>query len=131
MSRTWLAALLAAASLPAQAACGDTLSQPGRAVIAADGLQLAHAPSVWPLPVGEPFGLDIELCGTAAPLLQVDADMPAHRHGMNYRASVTPGSAPGRYVIEGLMLHMPGRWRFSFDLGGATPQRLTHEVEVP
>jgi hypothetical protein len=63
--------------------------------------------------------------------VRVDADMPAHRHGMNYRATVTP-LVDGRFTAQGLMFHMPGRWRFIFDL--ATPagtQRLTHEVELP
>ncbi|WP_130482248.1 hypothetical protein [Sphaerotilus mobilis] len=117
-------------ALPARAACGDTLPQPGRAVIAANGLQLAHAPTVWPLPVGEPFGLDIELCGTAAALLQVEADMPAHRHGLNYRVQLRQ-TAPGRYRADGLLLHMPGRWRLLFDLGPAqSPQRLVRSVDV-
>jgi hypothetical protein len=30
------------------------------------------------------------------------------------------------------MLHMPGRWRFMFDLGlQGRSVRVTHEVEVP
>ena len=117
-------------------ACGDTLAQPGRAVIAADGLQLAHAPSAWPLPVGRPFGLDIVLCpaSTAStalpPLLQVDADMPAHRHGLNYRVALRQ-TGPGRYRAEGVLLHMPGRWRLVFDLGPAeAPRRLVRVVDV-
>ena len=40
--------------------------------------------------------------------------MPAHRHGMNYRATVSTLS-PGVYRAEGLMFHMPGRWRVIFD----------------
>ncbi len=118
------------------AACGDTLPQPGRAVIAADGLQLAHAPTRWPLAPDRPFALEIALCeaATGAPadvaLLQVDADMPAHRHGLNYRVALQQ-VGPGRYRAEGLLLHMPGRWRLLFDLGPVqAPRRLVRVVDV-
>ncbi len=126
-------------ALPAHAACGDALPAPGRAVIAADGLQLASAPTVWPLPAGEPVVLEIELCddtggtvtaGTLPALLQVDADMPAHRHGLNYRVALRQ-TGPARYRAEGLVLHMPGRWRLLFDIGPAqTPRRLVRVVDV-
>jgi hypothetical protein len=43
--------------------------------------------------------------------------MPEHRHGMNYRPSVTR-RGDGRFTASGLLLHMPGRWEFSFDLHG-------------
>lgn len=135
----WRVAWLMAAFLapPAHAAaCGETLPQPGRAVIAADGLHLAHAPTLWPLPPDRPFALEIALCdaATGAPaavaLLQVDADMPAHRHGLNYRVALQQ-TGPGRYRAEGLLLHMPGRWRLLFDLGPAqAPRRLVRVVDV-
>jgi hypothetical protein len=41
--------------------------------------------------------------------------MPAHRHGMNYKTSVS-GKGSGRYRVEGLMFHMPGHWEFAFDV---------------
>ena len=64
------------------------------------------------------------------PLVRVDADMPAHRHGMNYRATIR-ALGGDRYAADGLMFHMPGRWRFVFDLGsGADAVRMTHEVDV-
>jgi hypothetical protein len=114
--------------------CGADLPAAGRQALVAGATRLVFAPHE-PIGVGRHFGLDVQVCGAAgpaaAPLVKVDADMPAHRHGMNYRASVTPGARPGRYVVEGLMLHMPGRWRFSFELGGPAPLRLEHEVDVP
>ena len=84
--------------------------------------------------MGQHFGLDIVVCPRAQAALpsaiKVDADMPAHRHGMNYRASVEPLGA-GRYRADGLMFHMPGRWRFIFDLAvDGTAERLTREVDV-
>jgi len=80
--------------------------------------------------VGEPFVLEFSACAkTAAALhgrVKLDAHMPEHRHGMNYRASVTP-LGEGRFRSEGWLFHMPGRWEFIFDLGS---ERLTHSVRI-
>lgn len=69
--------------------------------------------------VGKHFGVDVLVCakgqGAAPTGLRVDATMPEHRHGMNYRPTVM-AKAPGRYVAEGLMFHMPGRWQLQFDV---------------
>ena len=56
--------------------------------------------------------------------------MPEHRHGMNYKASVT-SSAPGAWRADGLLLHMPGKWEFVFVAGvNGRTERLTHLVQV-
>ena len=52
----------------------------------------------------------------------IDAHMPAHGHGMNYRPTATR-DAPGRFRFTGLMLHMPGTWRLTFDLSRASSAR--------
>jgi hypothetical protein len=118
----------------ASAACGDDLPRNGRQQAESGGLQVAFAPKPWPVIVGRHFAIDVVVCappgGPAPDALRVDADMPAHRHGMNYRAGVKP-LGDGRFVAEGLMFHMPGRWRFIFDVGsGAQPVRVTREVDV-
>ncbi len=87
------------------------------------------------IPVGRHFKLELQLCaaaGQALPTaLRVDADMPAHRHGMNYRSTAT-ALGGGRWRAEGLLFHMPGSWRFIFDVQTAQgPLRLTHEIELP
>ena len=82
--------------------------------------------------VGRHFSLEIRACADgAAPLLtRVDADMPEHRHGMNYRPSLT-ATGDGRYVADGLLFHMPGRWRLSFDVEREGRRlRLTTDVLV-
>lgn len=82
--------------------------------------------------VGEHFAVEFALCAKGgAPMpqtVQVDAHMPEHRHGMNYKASVK-ALGGGGYRAEGMMFHMPGRWEFVFELraGGAT-ERLTNSV---
>lgn len=125
-------ALVASAS----AACGESLPAAGRQVLERGGVQLAYAPQGGSVPLGRHFALDIEVCaadGSTAPtLLRVDADMPAHRHGMNYRSTLRTLS-PGRHVAEGLMWHMPGRWRLIFELAagpGQPVQRITQELTV-
>ena len=74
--------------------------------------------------VGKPFALDLVVCSRdareAISELRVDAHMPAHRHGMNYQASVKPLPVAGRYRAEGLMFHMPGHWEFLFDIADAS-----------
>ena len=131
-----LAGLAGPGAASAAANCGGNLPAAHRLLAQADGLQIAFAPRPAPLPAGREFALDIVLCpapGQAMPTrLVVDADMPAHRHGMNYRASIT-ALGDGQFRADGLLLHMAGRWRLIFDLpasAGMPARRLTHEVEV-
>jgi hypothetical protein len=80
--------------------------------------------------VGEHFALDLAVCAKGAKALPgtvgVDAWMPEHRHGMNYKAAVRSLGA-GRFRAEGLMFHMPGRWEFVFDVGG---ERLADSIRM-
>ena len=137
MSRATLVVWALTAALPARAGdddCGAALKTPQPWIAAADGARIAFVPRPTPVPVGQHFSLDFVVCA-ATPVrrdaaIQVDADMPAHRHGMNYRATVSTVS-PGVYRAEGLMFHMPGRWRVIFDLPlEDRTLRLTRELEV-
>ena len=69
--------------------------------------------------VGKHFSIEISSCsknGDPAPEdLKVDAQMPEHRHGMNYRPTIAV-TGKGRYRAEGLLFHMPGRWQLVFDV---------------
>jgi hypothetical protein len=81
--------------------------------------------------IGKHFVVVAVVCSQAAPsALRVDAQMPAHRHGMNYRARVS-AQGDARYRAEGLLFHMPGKWQFVFDVErpGRT-ERLTADVVV-
>ena len=131
-----LVALLLWAAGPARAAddCGAALKAAQPWIAAADGARIAFVSRPTPPPVGQHFDLDFVVCTTsvvrADAAIQVDADMPAHRHGMNYRATVST-LGPGVYRARGLMFHMPGRWRVTFDLPleGRT-LRLAREIDV-
>ena len=63
--------------------------------------------------------------------LRMDATMPEHRHGINYRPSVTPRGT-GRFEVAGVLLHMAGRWEFVFDVNiGPERETLRADVLVP
>jgi len=86
-----------------------------------------------PPPIGAEFAVDIGLCakGSArADAIRFDAWMPAHRHGMNSRPSVTSLGA-GHWRAEGFLFHMPGRWQFTFDVDTpAGRERLTRDIDL-
>ena len=108
--RALLVALLAVA--PAAMAC----ELPGGG---AQKLQSAHYLVLYrsnpaPLKVGQHFALEFAVC-PAPESVRVDAWMPDHKHGMNYRATIT-GKGEGPYKAEGLMLHMAGKWELIFEV---------------
>jgi hypothetical protein len=82
--------------------------------------------------LGQHFAIEAVVCGDGTPpaLMRVDAQMPEHRHGMNYRPTLA-SKGGGRYVAEGLLFHMPGRWELSFDVdGGGRRTRLATDVVI-
>ena len=116
--------------------CGETFGANARRLNDTN-YQVVFKPSPLPIPVGQHFQIDFALCpiGQAAMPSEVfvDAQMPEHRHGMNYRPEVRRVGA-GLYRAEGLMFHMPGRWELVFELRaagtGGTPQRLVQSLQV-
>jgi hypothetical protein len=87
-----------------------------------------------PIPIGRHFRLRVLACSASGVLLQgplaIDAEMPAHRHGMNYRPSVTR-TGDGSFDVEGMLFHMPGHWQITFELGGGMARRrLTADVTI-
>ena len=116
----WLAPILALTVSPALAApelCGAT---------AADALRLASpeaqgtvvvVPEPAPLKVGQQFSLQVVLCGaaTGANVVDVDARMPAHGHGMNYKADISAADTDDVFRADGMLLHMPGQWQVTVD----------------
>ena len=93
-------------------------------------LEVAYRTIPAKIEVGRPFVLELAVCPKqGAPVterVKLDAHMPEHRHGMNYRTKVD-GLGPGRFRSEGWLFHMPGRWEFVFDIGA---ERLTHSVRI-
>jgi hypothetical protein len=82
--------------------------------------------------IGTHFRVEAVVCAGPPGIrgLRMDAEMPEHRHGMNYLPRVAP-AGDGRYTGEGFLFHMPGLWRFLFDVERAgRVDRLTSEVEI-
>lgn len=97
----------------------------------APGVQAAWRVDGAPVSVGRPFAMDLQLCPPGAVLVRVDAWMPEHRHGMNYRPSVQP-RGDGRWRVEGLLFHMPGRWELRLDVqANGASARLLETVTLP
>jgi len=131
----WLPATLALAAvllapLPCLAACPDAAE--GFARLATTDAEIAYRWQPAPLKVGQFFTMDVIACrasGTVETII-VDAQMPAHGHGMNYRPRATQ-TDPSRFQVSGLMLHMPGRWRLTVDLVQADRRtRLEHDIDL-
>lgn len=86
------------------------------------------------LEVGRHFALDLAACaknGAPPQSVNVDAHMPAHRHGMNYAPTVRQ-IGTNRWRAEGLLFHMPGDWEFRFDLradGSTDRLAYTHRLD--
>ena len=82
--------------------------------------------------IGRHFTVEAVVC-SPAPVptgLRIDALMPEHRHGMNYRPTVVK-SGDGVYVAEGMLFHMPGLWQLLFDVErDGRVERLSTEVEL-
>ena len=135
-----LAMLLGAAT--AVWACTPESVAKGVTVTAVDSTKYSLIYRTLPekIAIGQHFTVELTLCakdGTAAPAaenVRVDAHMPEHRHGMNYKTTVT-GSGAGRYRAEGLMFHMPGRWEYIFEVRASgsmgASERITTSVVVP
>jgi len=83
--------------------------------------------------LGEPFGVDLAACdmaGRRLEIVRIDAQMPEHRHGMNYEPSLRT-LADGRSRADGLLFHMPGRWQFSFEIrDGARTRQLSVDYRL-
>lgn len=81
--------------------------------------------------LAQPFSVRINVCDDATPnTLELDAIMPAHRHGMNYNPTITILSTGG-FQAEGLVFHMPGVWEIQIKLTqDVLVSRYTHTVTV-
>lgn len=83
---------------------------------------IQYAPLPDPIPLNDYFELSLEIKGLEGDppgedwIVQVDADMPGHNHGMNTQPQVFP-LGQGRYRVEGMLFHMPGHWQLFIDVG--------------
>lgn len=130
-----LAAFVAAFAPVAAAAdvCGATLAGTRRTV-EDSRYTIVYVTAPDPVAVRAHFVVDFAVCprggAPAAQSVRIDAAMPEHGHGMNYRPGVT-ATASGQYRAEGMLFHMPGRWDIAFDVvAGSRTDRLTGTLRV-
>jgi hypothetical protein len=125
------AALVVAVSALPLAAWGCALPPEAGVRLEQGPVQMAWRTEPDRLAVGRPFVLLMRLCPADARLVRVDATMPEHRHGMNYRPTLlSPG--PGRWRAEGLLWHMAGRWEWTFEIEAAGGRHvLRQSVQLP
>lgn len=96
-----------------------------------ENVQAAWKVEGGPIAVGRHFAIDVQVCPVGAVLTRADASMPEHRHGMNYRPSLKP-LGDGRWRVEGLMFHMPGRWELQLDVRATgRSERLLDTIMLP
>lgn len=71
------------------------------------------------LTVSQPFSIEIKLCEMGEPMvpkqLKVNAEMPAHGHGMNYQPTIKPLDQ-GHYQVDNFVFHMMGNWVLTIDV---------------
>ncbi|MGE5337810.1 MAG: hypothetical protein ACM3PU_08270 [Gemmatimonadota bacterium] len=125
--------MLLTASAAAAPTCEPTLRGAGVRTIEGQTYVVAWRASP-AIQTGDFFALDVAACSrrsNAPTILRVDAQMPEHRHGMNYRPTVS-SRGEGRFAVAGLLLHMPGRWELSFELRGVDgAETLRTSLPVP
>lgn len=130
----FLAALIALLiSFPAWADCPLDLGRGTGIVVFSSHYLIAFRPEPLRIEVGEPFSLLFNICTKSdkpAELVAVDAQMPDHRHRMNYAPTIV-SMGDGRYRVDGMLFHMPGRWELAIDVrAGEESERLSHELIV-
>ena len=118
---------------PAWADCPLDLGRGAGLVIFSDHYMIAFRPEPLRIEVGEPFALLFNVCtkaGNPGELVAVDAQMPEHKHAMNYQPSIV-SKGDGRFRAEGLVFHMAGHWELSIDVrAGEETERLTHDYYI-
>lgn len=129
--RLSLAVLASACCAPAEAqSCRASL--PGAEELESASYIVAFRTVPEKVAVAQHFSVQFAVCpkrpGVVPEAVAVDAQMPEHRHGMNYKPSISK-TGPTHYQAAGLMFHMPGRWDLEFEVGsGGVSERLTRSI---
>jgi hypothetical protein len=115
-------AAAATAATAADAATEPAPVAPQWAATAKGGFTVGWSPVGGPVPVNEPFEIDLQLFSdperqqpVIGAAVRVTAWMPEHMHGMG-RQSQTREVEPGRYRVKGMLLHMDGLWQLFVDV---------------
>lgn len=100
-------------------ACGLAGAEQKRLV---DDVTLYYRIENPPLLVAQHFSMQFRVCRNGVAVVpqrfKLDAMMPAHKHGMNYRAAIAT-SEHDLIEASGLLFHMPGHWQLIVDFATA------------
>ncbi len=136
MKRPHLNQALVVAALPILAGSGlawaDCEATAGARRVEGRDVVLAFKTRPAKIKVGELFAVDVTVCPKKGTVkgVAVDASMPEHKHGMNYKPTVKKNATEG-FTATGMMFHMPGRWQFAFEVDStAGRERLLDTVAV-
>ncbi len=98
-----------------------------------DGMRLSIYSELDPLQINRIHSWHIDLVSAqgaamSGAQIEVSGGMPDHDHGLPTFPRVTGETAPGRYRLEGMRFHMPGRWQLYISIDGAEPLLLEFEL---
>ena len=115
-------------------ACEPPVGFTPRARLESDDTVVLYRTLPATIEIGQHFAVEAVLCpalpADAAAGLRVNARMPEHRHGMNYRPRITRKDAR-TWVAEGLLFHMPGLWQLTFDIErGERVEHLSADIDL-
>ena len=131
MNRSLVFALIALGTVSAAGACAP---DEGMVALSAEHRSpVAVFVGIDPITVAQPFGLLVQICATNQSLperIEVDAEMPAHKHGINYDP-VVKRRQKDLFEATNLLFHMPGAWRLWVTTHrGATATRHSLDLTV-
>jgi hypothetical protein len=126
--RVRAAAALAAALL---AGCAGSLPRAG------GSFYVVYTATPDPVPLNQLFRLDVAVYqepsrspAAANTEILVRGWMPEHEHGMNLIPEIRPLGS-GRFAVEGMLFHMPGRWQLEVEVRrGTVAERVTFEIKL-
>jgi hypothetical protein len=137
----WVAAFATALALMSGCSQGPENPQPRlgasrEALTDRGSFKVAYTPRPEPIPLNEHFALEVAVTpvrsadGEGELSVVVDADMPAHGHGMNTAPRVT-SLGGNRYQVEGMLFHMPGDWVLLVDVArGVSKERVVFPLQI-
>jgi len=96
------------------------MTQPIREAITNEGnYTVLYVPNPSPVPLNEHFTIEVQVTPSAKDQktieIEVDADMPAHGHGINTAPTIR-NEGNGKFTVDGILFHMKGDWELYVDI---------------
>lgn len=113
---------------------GPTATWPATLKTADGNFSVTLKPAKGEILENEHFSLDLsvtpERSHSGSFEVKVDADMPAHQHGMNTQPELVP-LGDHKYRVDGMLFHMAGEWVIMVDVtNDGTTERASFPVLV-